>query len=107
MRFLVRLLLAIPRLIVSVVWNLFFSLFKAVVVVTLITGGLWYYANHSSSPIANQLSNVFETVSILFGDHLSDPQNVSKRLKQLQTDSHEHVEGGKMDYQYSPCISCD
>lgn len=95
MRFLVRLLLAIPRLIVSVVWNLFFSLFKAVVVVTLITGGLWYYANHSSSPIANQLSNVFETVSILFGDHLSDPQNVSKRLKQLQTDSHEHVEGAR------------
>lgn len=96
MRFLVKLVLAIPRLLISFVWNVFFSLFKVVILLILIVGGLWYYANHSSSSIANQLSNVFETVSTVFnGDSLSSPQAFSKRLKQLETDSHEHLNGAR------------
>lgn len=94
MRFLVKLVLAIPRLLLSFVWNVFLSLVKIVILLVLIVGGLWYYANHSSSSIANQLSDVFETVSTVFnGNSLSSPQAFSKRLKQLETDAHVHLNG--------------
>ncbi len=94
MRFLFKLLLAIPKLIILLIWNVVFSLIKTFLVLGFIILALMYYANHSSSPVANHLSNFFETVTTVFDQSRFDnPTELGKQLAHLETDSHEHLDG--------------
>ncbi|MGT2775640.1 matrixin family metalloprotease [Streptococcus hyovaginalis] len=96
MKHLFKLLLAIPRFVLSLIWNILFSLLKTVIFLAVILFGLVYYANHSSSPLANQLSNVFDNVSSYFDPNiLQNPQAIGDNLTQLETDFHEHLKGAK------------
>lgn len=96
MRFLFKLLLAIPKLILSLIWNVVFSLIKTFLFLGFIILALMYYANHSSSPVANHLSNFFETVTTVFDQSRFDNSaELGKQLAHLETDSHDHLDGAR------------
>ncbi|MEQ9763713.1 M57 family metalloprotease [Streptococcus sp. ZJ151] len=96
MKFLLKTLIAIPKLIISFVWHLIFSIVKTVIFVALVIFALMYYANHSSSPVANQLSNFFETVTTVFdSSQFENPSELGKQLTYLKTDSHNHLGGAR------------
>ncbi|MDY4760622.1 matrixin family metalloprotease [Streptococcus thoraltensis] len=96
MKFLLKILITIPKRILSFVWSLIFSLIKTIVFLALIILALMYYANHSSSPVANQLSNFFETVTtVLDNSSFANPNKLGEQLAHLETDSHEHLDGAR------------
>ncbi|MGX7776874.1 Zn-dependent protease [Streptococcus pluranimalium] len=96
MRFLVKLLFAILLWIVSFVWHFLIRLVKTVVVIGLLLFALYYYSNHSQSPMANQLSSIFEQLSHAIPYHFGEIADVSSGgSSHIETDFHTHHNGAK------------
>lgn len=58
MKILLNLILWLPRLLIRIVWRSIWGVVQTILVLAIVLFGLIYYANHSDSPLANQISNI-------------------------------------------------
>ncbi|MGT2906443.1 matrixin family metalloprotease [Streptococcus dentiloxodontae] len=93
MKTILKVLLFIPRLICEILWNLFWGLLKLVLIVGIVVFGLVYYANHSSSDLASNISVAIENVSSYFnGNGTAD---LKENLSNLSTDTTTNSDGSR------------
>ncbi|EHJ57356.1 hypothetical protein HMPREF9318_00637 [Streptococcus urinalis FB127-CNA-2] len=62
MRSLFRAILWLPKFIIRAIWRFVLGFLQTIVVIGLLAFGLLYYADHSSTPFANTISNIKQTV---------------------------------------------
>ena len=55
-----QILLFIPKVLLKLVWSLFWGLLRTAILLALVLLGLYFYAHHSSSQLASNLSVVFD-----------------------------------------------
>ena len=84
----------IPKLFLKLIWSLFWALFRTALLLALVILGFYFYANHSSSQLASNLSVIFDNAKTYFssnqGNVLGD---VSEGLESLQTDDYSSYSG--------------
>lgn len=90
MRTLFKIIFFIPSLIINIIWNVFWAIIKTVVLFAIVCFGLLYYANNSSSQLANSISNIANSVTTYFADNKDD---IASNLKELSTDDFTHHSG--------------
>lgn len=77
MRTLFKIIFFIPSVIINIIWNFFWAIIKTIVLIAILCFGLLYYANNSSSQLANSISNI------------------ANNLKDLSTDDFTHYSGAR------------
>jgi predicted Zn-dependent protease len=86
----------IPKLFLKLIWSLFWGLFRTVLLLGLVLLGFYFYANHSSSQLASNLSVIFDNALTYFssnqGNVLGD---VSEGLESLRTDDFSSYSGSR------------
>ena len=91
-----QMLLFIPKLFLKLIWFLFWGLFRTALLLGLVLLGFYFYANHSSSQLASNLSVIFDNALTYFssnqGNVLGD---VSEGLESLQTDDFSSYSGSR------------
>ena len=91
-----QMLLFIPKLFLRLIWSLFWGLFRTALLLGLVLLGFYFYANHSSSQLASNLSVIFDNALTYFssnqGNVLGD---VSEGLVSLQTDDFSSYSGSR------------
>ncbi|VEE22001.1 protease [Streptococcus equinus] len=92
MRTLFKIIFFIPSLIINIIWNFFWAIIKTVVLFAIVCFGLLYYANNSSSQLANSISNIANSVTTYFADNKDD---IASNLKELSTDDFTHYSGAR------------
>lgn len=92
MRTLFKIIFFIPSLIINIIWNVFWAIIKTVVLFAIVCFGLLYYANNSSSQLANSISNIANSVTTYFADNKDD---IASNLKELSTDDFTHYSGAR------------
>ncbi len=93
MKRVLNLILFIPKMIFSFVLNLFWGLFKTILFFALVIFGLLYYANHSDSQLANQISTLASSVSSYFANTSTD--DFKTALSELTTDDFTYYSGSR------------
>ena len=91
MRKFFKVLFFIPKLVLSVIWNIFWGLFKTALVLTIVCFGLLYYANNSNSQIATTISNIANNITTYFSDTSS--KKLTSDLSELSTDDFTYYSG--------------
>ncbi|PHV57328.1 Zn-dependent protease [Streptococcus macedonicus] len=92
MKNLFRIIFFIPRLIISIIWNLFWAIFRTIVIIGIVCFGLLYYANNSSSQLANTISTIANNVTSYFSANSDD---IANSLKDLSTDDFTYYSGAR------------
>lgn len=92
MRNLFRIIFFIPRLIISIIWNFFWAIFRTIVIIGIVCFGLLYYANNSSSQLANTISTIANNVTSYFSANSDD---IANSLKDLSTDDFTYYSGAR------------
>lgn len=92
MKNLFRIIFFIPRLIISIIWNFFWALFRTIVIIGIVCFGLLYYANNSSSQLANTISTIANNVTSYFSANSDDIVN---SLKDLSMDDFTYYSGAR------------
>lgn len=92
MRTLFKIIFFIPSLINNIIWNFFWAIIKTIVLFAIVCFGLLYYANNSSSQLANSISNIANSVTTYFADNKDD---IASNLKELSTDDFTHYSGAR------------
>lgn len=92
MRTLFKIIFFIPSLIINIIWNFFWAIIKTIVLFAIVCFGLLYYANNSSSQLANSISNIANSVTTYFADNKDD---IASNLKELSTDDFTHYSGAR------------
>lgn len=92
MRTLFKIIFFIPSLIINIIWNFFWAIVKTIVLFAIVCFGLLYYANNSSSQLANSISNIANSVTTYFADNKDD---IASNLKELSTDDFTHYSGAR------------
>lgn len=92
MRTLFKIIFFIPSLIINIIWNVFWAIIKTIVLFAIVCFGLLYYANNSSSQLANSISNIANSVTTYFADNKDD---IASNLKELSTDDFTHYSGAR------------
>lgn len=92
MKNLFRIIFFIPRLIISIIWNVFWAIFRTIVIIGIVCFGLLYYANNSSSQLANTISTIANNVTIYFSANSDD---IANSLKDLSTDDFTYYSGAR------------
>ena len=91
-----QILLFIPKVLLKLVWSLFWGLLRTANLLALVLLGLYFYAHHSSSQLASNLSVVFDNAKTYLssnqGNVLGD---VSEGLESLQTDDYRSYSGAR------------
>ncbi len=91
-----QILLFIPKVLLKLVWSLFWGLLRTAILLALVLLGLYFYAHHSSSQLASNLSVVFDNAKTYLssnqGNVLGD---VSEGLESLQTDDYSAYSGAR------------
>ena len=91
-----QMLLFIPKLFLKLIWFLFWGLFRTALLLALVILGFYFYANHSSSQLASNLSVIFDNALTYFssnqGNVLGD---VSEGLESLRTDDFSSYSGSR------------
>ena len=91
-----QILLFIPKVLLKLVWSLFWGLLRTAILLALVLLGLYFYAHHSSSQLASNLSVVFDNAKTYLssnqGNVLGD---VSEGLESLQTDDYSSYSGAR------------
>lgn len=90
MKNLFRIIFFIPRLIISIIWNFFWAIFRTIVIIGIVCFGLLYYANNSSSQLANTISTIANNVTSYFSANSDD---IANSLKDLSTDDFTYYSG--------------
>jgi predicted Zn-dependent protease len=92
MRTLFKIIFFIPSLIINIIWSFFWAIIKTIVLFVIVCFGLLYYANNSSSQLANSISNIANSVTTYFADNKDD---IATNLKELSTDDFTHYSGAR------------
>ena len=92
MRTLFKIIFFIPSLIINIIWNVFWAIIKTIVLFAIVCFGLLFYANNSSSQLANSISNIANSVTTYFADNKDD---IASNLKELSTDDFTHYSGAR------------
>lgn len=92
MRTLFKIIFFIPSLIINIIWSFFWAIIKTIVLFAVVCFGLLYYANNSSSQLANSISNIANSVTTYFADNKDD---IATNLKELSTDDFTHYSGAR------------
>ena len=92
MRTLFKIIFFIPSLIINIIWSFFWAIIKTIVLFAIVCFGLLYYANNSSSQLANSISNIANSVTTYFTDNKDD---IATNLKELSTDDFTHYSGAR------------
>lgn len=92
MRKLCRIIFFIPKLIISIIWNFFWAIFRTIVIIGIICFGLLYYANNSSSQLANTISTIANNVTSYLSANSDD---IANSLKDLSTDDFTYYSGAR------------
>lgn len=92
MKKLFRIIFFIPRLIISIIWNFFWAIFRTIVIIGIVCFGLLYYANNSSSQLANTISTIANNVTSYFSANSDD---IANSLKDLSTDDFTYYSGAR------------
>lgn len=92
MRTLFKIIFFIPSLIINIIWNFFWAIIKTIVLFAIVCFGLLFYANNSSSQLANSISNIANSVTTYFADNKDD---IASNLKELSTDDFTHYSGAR------------
>lgn len=92
MKDLFRIIFFIPRLIISIIWNFFWAIFRTIVIIGIVCFGLLYYANNSSSQLANTISTIANNVTSYFSANSDD---IANSLKDLSTDDFTYYSGAR------------
>ncbi|SDI60931.1 matrixin family metalloprotease [Streptococcus equinus] len=92
MRTLFKIIFFIPSLIINIIWSFFWAIIKTIVLFAIVCFGLLYYANNSSSQLANSISNIANSVTTYFADNKDD---IASNLKELSTDDFTHYSGAR------------
>ncbi|MFI3836048.1 matrixin family metalloprotease [Streptococcus equinus] len=92
MRTLFKIIFFIPSLIINIIWSFFWAIIKTIVLFAIVCFGLLYYANNSSSQLANSISTIANSVTTYFADNKDD---IATNLKELSTDDFTHYSGAR------------
>ncbi|MBE6162377.1 MAG: matrixin family metalloprotease [Streptococcus equinus] len=92
MRTLFKIIFFIPSLIINIIWSFFWAIIKTIVLFAIVCFGLLYYANNSSSQLANSISNIANSVTTYFANNKDD---IASNLKELSTDDFTHYSGAR------------
>ena len=92
MRKLYRIIFFIPKLIISIIWNFFWAIFRTIVILGIVCFGLLYYANNSNSQLANTILTIANNVTNYFSENGDD---ITKTLKELSTDDFIYYSGAR------------
>lgn len=92
MRTIFKIIFFIPSLIINIIWSFFWAIIKTIVLFAIVCFGLLYYANNSSSQLANSISNIANSVTTYFADNKDD---IATNLKELSTDDFTHYSGAR------------
>jgi len=92
MRTLFKIIFFIPILIINIIWSFFWAIIKTIVLFAIVCFGLLYYANNSSSQLANSISNIANSVTTYFANNKDD---IASNLKELSTDDFTHYSGAR------------
>ena len=91
-----QILLFVPKLFLKLIWSLFWGLIRTALLLALVILAFYFYANHSSSQLASNLSFIFDNAQTYFssnqGNVLGD---VSEGLESLQTDDYSSYSGAR------------
>ena len=93
MKTLINIILFIPKMIINVVWNLFWGLVKTALILAIIFFGLIYYANNISSQLATNISNAFNNISNYF--EKTNSQDLTKAISELSSDDFTYYAGAR------------
>lgn len=92
MRRLIRFIFFIPRLIIRLIWRLFWGIVQTAVVLGIVCLGLLYYANNSQSQLANTISTIADNMTSYISTNGDD---IADSLKNLSTDQFTHYSGAR------------
>lgn len=92
MRTLFKIIFFIPSLIINIIWNFFWAIIKTIILIAIVCVGLLYYANNSSSQLANSILDAANSATAYFQDNKDD---IAKNLKDLSTDDFTHYSGAR------------
>lgn len=91
-----QMLLFIPKLFLKLIWSLFWGLFRTALLLGLVLLGFYFYANHSSSQLASNLSVIFDNALTYFSSNQETMLgDVSEGLESLQTDDFSAYSGSR------------
>lgn len=81
-------------MILSFIWRIVWSFLQTIIILAIIIFGLLYYANHSDSKLANDVSNFSQRLISIY-DHFKQNEAQTKPEKRdlLQTDQVSHANG--------------
>lgn len=92
MRRLVRLMVWFLDTLLSLIWHFVWGTFKTLLLLGMVCFGLLYYANNSSSPLANTISTIANNVAPYFSANRAELAN---RLRDLSTDDFTYYSGAR------------
>ena len=91
-----QMLLFIPKLFLKLIWFLFWGLFRTALLLALVILGFYFYANHSSSQLASNLSVIFDNAKTYFSSNQETMLgDVSEGVESLQTDDFSAYSGSR------------
>ena len=91
-----QMLLFIPKLFLKLIWSLFWGLFRTALLLGLVLLGFYFFANHSSSQLASNLSVIFDNAKTYFSSNQETMLgDVSEGLESLQTDDFSSYSGSR------------
>ena len=91
-----QMFLFIPKLFLKLIWSLFWGLFRTALLLALVILGFYFYANHSSSQLASNLSVIFDNALTYFSSNQETMLgDVSEGLESLQTDDYSSYSGAR------------
>ena len=91
-----QMLLFIPKLFLKLIWFLFWGLFRTALLLALVILGFYFYANHSSSQLASNLSVIFDNAKTYFSSNQETMLgDVSEGLESLRTDDFSSYSGSR------------
>ena len=86
----------IPKLFLKLIWSLFWGLFRTALLLALVILGFYFYANHSSSQLASNLSVIFDNALTYFSSNQETMLgDVSEGVESLQTDDFSAYSGSR------------
>ena len=91
-----QMFLFIPKLFLKLIWSLFWGLFRTALLLALVILGFYFYANHSSSQLASNLSVIFDNALTYFSSNQETMLgDVSEGVESLQTDDFSAYSGSR------------
>ena len=91
-----QMFLFIPKLFLKLIWSLFWGLFRTALLLGLVLLGFYFYATHSSSQLASNLSVIFDNAKTYFSSNQETMLgDVSEGLESLQTDDYSSYSGAR------------